>query len=192
MRINGCACGSEMTVLLGEYFKCHVKCGNQTQGGGFLNIVFLSSAATCCFCLTFLLSIPPSFYVYISLAVCLCAASSIEIKWVDHMNLNDIPITLCSLCCASNTEKEPTERVNNTVSSVPPTKSLALHTKVIYSSPVLLHFIVWTKWYGKTLRRRQNNALEVLIKTICVHVNQFQERNQFQTAPQSNKCWHIC
>lgn len=81
MRINGCACGSEMTALLGEYFKCHVKCGNQTSdGGGFLNIVFLSSAATCCFCLTFLLSIPPSFYVYISLAVCLCAASSIEIK----------------------------------------------------------------------------------------------------------------
>lgn len=42
-----------------------------SDGGGFLNIVFLSSAATCCFCLTFLLSIPPSFYVYISLAVCL-------------------------------------------------------------------------------------------------------------------------
>lgn len=39
---------------------------------------------------------------------------------------------LCSLCCASNTEEEPTERVNNTVSSVPPRKSLALHTKASY------------------------------------------------------------
>lgn len=127
-----------------------------SDGGGFLNIVFLSSAATCCFCLTFLLSIPPSFYVYISLAVCLCAASSIEIKWVDHMNLNDIPITLCSLCCASNTEEEPTERVNNTVSSVLPRKSLALHTKASYlfiTCTVALYSldkVIWKNFEKKT------------------------------------------
>lgn len=89
------------------------------------------------------------------------------------MNLNDIPITLCSLCCASNTEEEPTERVNNTVSSVLPRKSLALHTKPSYlfiTCTVALYSLDKGIW-GKTLRRRQNNALEVLIKTICVREN---------------------
>lgn len=34
MQINVRVCSSEITVLLGEYFKCHVKCGNQTQVTG--------------------------------------------------------------------------------------------------------------------------------------------------------------
>lgn len=68
-----------------------------------------------------------------------------EFKWHSHYSVFSV------LC-----EEEPTERVNNTVSSVPPRKSLALHTKASYlfiTCTVALYSldkVIWKNFEKKT------------------------------------------